>query len=76
MTSEGNLYTWGDGAAQNLGYGDTLRQVIPRRVDFGSAQHVLQVCSILLCDDGRLVALLRVAVLPCICSLSSISLLR
>lgn len=47
MTSEGALYTWGDGAAQNLGYADTLRQVIPRRVDFGSAQTVLQVCSCL-----------------------------
>ena len=44
MSEEGSLYTWGDGAAQNLGYADTLRQVIPRRVDFGSVQHVLQVC--------------------------------
>ena len=50
MTEEGSLYTWGDGAAQNLGYADALRQVIPRRVDFHSAQHVLQVCPCGRCD--------------------------
>lgn len=44
VTCDGGLYTWGDGAAQNLGYADTLRQVIPRRVELGSGQHVLQVC--------------------------------
>ena len=43
VSEEGSLYTWGDGAAQNLGYADALRQVIPRRVDFGSVQRVLQV---------------------------------
>ena len=44
VTCDGSLYTWGDGAAQNLGYADTLRQVIPRRVELGNGQHVLQVC--------------------------------
>lgn len=35
ITHEGELYTWGDGAGGNLGYGNTLRQFIPRQVEKG-----------------------------------------
>lgn len=35
ITHDGELYTWGDGAGGNLGYGNTLRQFIPRQVEKG-----------------------------------------
>ena len=35
ITFDGALYTWGDGSVGNLGYGHTLRQFIPRRVEQG-----------------------------------------
>lgn len=35
ITHDGELYTWGDGAGGCLGYGNTLRQFIPRQVEKG-----------------------------------------
>lgn len=39
VSEEGALYTWGDGAAGNLGYCDVLRQFIPRRVEGALLDH-------------------------------------
>ena len=39
------MYTWGDGAGGNLGYGNTLRQFIPRHVEKGLGDYsIIQVC--------------------------------
>ena len=44
ITSDGALYTWGDGAPGNLGYAQPARQFVPRRVAGGLAgQHATQV---------------------------------
>lgn len=39
ISEDGALYTWGDGAAGNLGYGDAVRQSIPRHVESGLRDH-------------------------------------
>lgn len=45
ITQDGELYTWGDGAGGNLGYGNTLRQFIPRQVEKGLGDfNITQVC--------------------------------
>ncbi|DBA89976.1 TPA: hypothetical protein ACH3X2_004351 [Trebouxia sp. C0005] len=44
ITHDGELYTWGDGAGGNLGYGNTLRQFIPRQVEKGLGDYnIIQV---------------------------------
>jgi alpha-tubulin suppressor-like RCC1 family protein len=45
ISEDGALYTWGDGSAGNLGYGDTVRQSIPRRVEARLLEHfIVQAC--------------------------------
>ncbi|BDA49523.1 probable E3 ubiquitin-protein ligase HERC2 at N-terminal half [Coccomyxa sp. Obi] len=41
VSEEGALYTWGDGAAGDLGYCDALRQFIPRRVEGALLDHII-----------------------------------
>ncbi|CAL8464600.1 g4135 [Coccomyxa elongata] len=41
VSEEGALYTWGDGAAGNLGYCDVMRQFIPRRVEGALLDHII-----------------------------------
>ena len=44
ITSDGALFTWGDGTPGNLGYAQPARQFVPRQVGGGLAgQHVTQV---------------------------------
>ena len=47
ISNEGQLYTWGDGAAGALGYPDAIRQLIPRPV-MGALQDkvIVQVGSV------------------------------
>ena len=41
VSEDGALYTWGDGAAGNLGYCNALRQFIPRRVEGALPDHII-----------------------------------
>lgn len=46
ITSDGALWSWGDGASGALGFAHTLRQFIPRQVDTPLRDaHVVQVGS-------------------------------
>ena len=48
ITSDGALFTWGDGTPENLGYVQPARQFVPRQVGGGLAgQHVMQVLLLL-----------------------------
>ena len=60
ITSNGELYTWGNGEYGRLGHGDAVTQLRPKQVRALAGQHVIQVAlgsrdaqTLALTEDGR-----------------------